>query len=162
VRPAQPLPPNSSADDFVPKPFHRTPTGLSTKQRKHADDLAVDLEGGLDISLNVEVNPKDPAGITVPYRILVPRLFHDEEDEKRHNAVLASEQPTGFKRFLSLRGKKPDPEVVEQVTTEQQSPSLTHTQSLHKRTPPNGSYGYDTVSSVDRYDSQGDIRMGGR
>lgn len=97
----------ANPDDFVPKPFHRTPTGLSSKQLKRADEFAVDLEDGLDICINAEVSPRDPAGITVPYRILVPRLFHDEEDERRHHEMLAAEVPEkGFKRFLSLRGKK--------------------------------------------------------
>lgn len=105
VRPPQPTAANP--DDFVPKPFHRTPTGLSIKQLKRADDFAVDLEDGLDICINAEVSPRDPAGITVPYRILVPRLFHDEDDERRHDEMLAAEVPEkGFKRFLSFGGKK--------------------------------------------------------
>lgn len=106
ARPVQPPNPNADTADFRPKPFHRTPTGLSTKLRKRADEFAVDLEGGLDVCINVEVNPRDPAGITVPYRLLVPRLFHDEEDEKKHDEVLAAEVPRkGFKRFLSFKRK---------------------------------------------------------
>ncbi|KAI0178823.1 hypothetical protein GGR52DRAFT_588652 [Hypoxylon sp. FL1284] len=62
------------------RPFHRTPTGLSAKQRR-TGDLDVNLEGGLDVCLNVEVNPKDPAGITVPYRLLVPRLWYEYSPE---------------------------------------------------------------------------------
>ncbi|KAI9047748.1 hypothetical protein LZ554_008458 [Drepanopeziza brunnea f. sp. 'monogermtubi'] len=60
--------------------FHRTPTGVSVKQMKKAPHLTkpVNLEGGLDVCLNMEVNPKDPAGITTPYRLLVPRLWHEE------------------------------------------------------------------------------------
>lgn len=108
ARPVQPPNPNADSGDFRPKPFHRTPTGLSTKQRKRADEFTVDLEGGLDVCINVEVNPRDPAGITVPYRLLVPRLFHDEEDEKNHDKVLAAEMPRqGFKRFLSFKRKGP-------------------------------------------------------
>lgn len=61
--------------------FHRTPTGLSHKQLRkggnHTRDI--NLEGGLDICINVEVSPKDPAGITMPYRLLVPRLWYDAE-----------------------------------------------------------------------------------
>ncbi|OAR03018.1 hypothetical protein LLEC1_06060 [Akanthomyces lecanii] len=95
------------------KSFHRTPTGLSVKQMKNAQKFAVDLEGGLDICLNVEVNPKDPTGITAPYRILVPRLHYEytaEADslaEPRTHAQPQA-QPSGFKRFLSFR-KKPNP-----------------------------------------------------
>jgi len=95
--------------NFEPKPFHRTPTGLSVKQMKRAEEFEVNLEGGLDISLNVEINPKDPAGITVPYRLLVPKLFYvydAEEDEKVKPPV---RKPSTFKRLLSFRGKRPDP-----------------------------------------------------
>ncbi|KAL2063358.1 hypothetical protein VTL71DRAFT_5163 [Oculimacula yallundae] len=62
--------------------FHRTPTGLSAKQLKRSPNQAINLEGGLDICLNMEVNPKDPAGITAPYRLLVPALFHEEPPAK--------------------------------------------------------------------------------
>ncbi|KAI8959693.1 hypothetical protein F5Y11DRAFT_296787 [Daldinia sp. FL1419] len=67
-----------------PRPFRRTPTGLTTKQLQAAGGAAkfeVDLEGGLDVCLNVEVNARDPAGITVPYRLLVPRLWYEYEGE---------------------------------------------------------------------------------
>ncbi|KAF3057376.1 hypothetical protein GL218_06276 [Daldinia childiae] len=67
-----------------PRPFHRTPTGLTAKQLQAAGGAAkfeVDLQGGLDVCLNVEVNARDPAGITVPYRLLVPRLWYEYEGE---------------------------------------------------------------------------------
>ena len=73
------------------RPFYRTPTGLDAKtlrkrgaaaKGKDAGDFEVDLEGGLDICLNVEVNPRDPAGITAPYRLLVPRLWYEDEEEQ--------------------------------------------------------------------------------
>ncbi|KAL6859984.1 hypothetical protein ACO1O0_004008 [Amphichorda felina] len=97
-------------DDDIPpqalKPFHRTPTGLSTKQMRKAEEHEIDLEGGLDICLNVEVNPKDPAGITVPYRLLVPRLFYEYTPEVDK---LPLPQPSGFKRLLSFRKKEKTP-----------------------------------------------------
>ncbi|KAI9172237.1 Metallophosphoesterase domain protein [Paramyrothecium foliicola] len=86
------------------RPFHRTPTGLSVKQMRKEEDHQVNLEGGLDICLNVEVNPKDPTGITVPYRMLVPKLLYEYVPEKEE--ALEEEQPSGFKRLLSFR-KKP-------------------------------------------------------
>ncbi|KAF4984756.1 hypothetical protein FZEAL_117 [Fusarium zealandicum] len=100
------------------QPIYRTPTGLSTKQKKQASKYAVDLEGGLDISLNVEINPKDPAGITKQYRLLVPKLFYDYNAEAEQEDVPEPEpapkpapapapaEPSGFKRLLSFR-KKP-------------------------------------------------------
>ncbi|KAI1392772.1 uncharacterized protein F4822DRAFT_425979 [Hypoxylon trugodes] len=75
----------ASSDENAPptRPFHRTPTGLTTKQlkKKGVAHHEVDLEGGLDVCLNVEVNAKDPAGITVPYRLLVPRLWYEYQGE---------------------------------------------------------------------------------
>ncbi|ELR04381.1 hypothetical protein VC83_06592 [Pseudogymnoascus destructans] len=75
--------------------FHRTPTGLSQKAAKAGREMreedAIDLEGGLEITLNVEVNQRDPAGITAPYRLLVPALFFDGEGARgveRKNSVV--------------------------------------------------------------------------
>lgn len=70
---------------------------------RKGNDYAVDVEGSLDICLNVEVNSKDPTGITVPYRLLVPRLQYEytPEDEQVPEA-----QPSGFKRLLSFRKKQ--------------------------------------------------------
>ncbi|KAK5992541.1 hypothetical protein PT974_05953 [Cladobotryum mycophilum] len=99
----QPMAAGNELEDAPVRPFHRTPTGLSTKQMRQAEKLQVDLEGGLDISLNVEVNPRDPTGITVPYRILVPKLFYDYSPEEDDIPVAG---PSGIRRFLSL-GKKP-------------------------------------------------------
>lgn len=94
---------------FRPKPFQRTPTGLSAKQvRKRAKSFDVNIEGGLDICLNVEVSAKDPAGITVPYRLLVPRLWYDASDgdevemPERGRGKSRDEQPGPIKRFFSL------------------------------------------------------------
>ena len=86
------------------RPFYRTPTGLDAKALRklgggaaarggakdgkaaakavNPADFDVDLQGGLDICFNVEVNPRDPAGITTPYRLLVPRLWYEEEEEQ--------------------------------------------------------------------------------
>jgi len=70
----------------APRPgrFHRRPTNLSEKAAKKAakqgDDGAgafVDLEGGLAITLNMEISPLDPSGITVPYKLLVPALRYE-------------------------------------------------------------------------------------
>lgn len=76
-----PGPGDQPQDSFRPKPFHRTPTDMSVKKaHKRTKRFDVNIEGGLDICLNVEVSAKDPAGITVPYRLLVPRLWYDAKD----------------------------------------------------------------------------------
>lgn len=69
--------------DFVPTPFRRAPTTLSVKQRKsqRPQDYAVDLQGALEVTLNVEISPKDPGGSTVPYRLVVPRLWYEYDGE---------------------------------------------------------------------------------
>ncbi|CAK7201320.1 hypothetical protein SEUCBS139899_004023 [Sporothrix eucalyptigena] len=90
------------------RPFYRTPTGLTARQLKKARNYEVNLEGGLDIRLNVEVNPKDPSGITVPYRLVVPRLWYTYEADPQAGAganKLAA--PTGIKRLLSIGRRKP-------------------------------------------------------
>lgn len=51
----------------------------------HADGY-INLEHGLDVALNCEVSQKDPAGITVPYRLLIPTLFY-KGLEDRNEAV---------------------------------------------------------------------------
>ncbi|KAK8103925.1 uncharacterized protein PG998_010958 [Apiospora kogelbergensis] len=68
--------------ELRPRPFHRTPTGLSVKQlRKNPQRYEVDVEGSLEVTINVEVNARDPAGITVPYRMLIPRLEYEYQGE---------------------------------------------------------------------------------
>ena len=84
--------PAENADSYFPQDpqeprpgqFHRRPTNLSLKAakrvKKQGDDGAgalVDLEGGLAITLNLEISPHDPAGITVPYKLLVPALHYE-------------------------------------------------------------------------------------
>ncbi|KAH6609375.1 hypothetical protein Trco_002721 [Trichoderma cornu-damae] len=102
-------PAGHEVEDPSIRPFHRTPTALSAKEMRQAEKHQVNLEGGLDIALNVEVNPKDPTGITVPYRILVPKLFY--EYSSRDDLFQAAE-PSGIKKFLSFR-KKPKAHAAE-------------------------------------------------
>ncbi len=96
-----PIPPDEAADEYFPPqetpPTSRGGTSEGTPQRpgpiqrlttgllragslrngtKRSEPGRIKLEYGLDISLNVEVNQKDPAGITVPYRFLVPALWN--------------------------------------------------------------------------------------
>lgn len=57
------------------------------------DSSAVDLEGGLDVSLHVEVEQGSRFGITKPYRILVPALWYravDERETRRYRPRRAS------------------------------------------------------------------------
>ena len=78
--------------------FHRRPTNLSVKEARKAaakgggeDGIDgrpaghIDLEGGLDISLHMEIDQHDPVGATVPYRILVPALWYDGPEDLNTN-----------------------------------------------------------------------------
>ncbi|KAL8734222.1 MAG: hypothetical protein Q9166_001708 [cf. Caloplaca sp. 2 TL-2023] len=77
---------HSSAPLTRPGNFHRRPTQMSEKAvlKGGADTIHeeekqaghINLEHGLDICINCEVNQKDPAGITTPYRLLVPALWY--------------------------------------------------------------------------------------
>ena len=77
---------HSSAPLPRPGNFHRRPTNLSEKAAAKGGDVDdmtghINLEHGLDIVLNCEVNQKDPAGITVPYRLLIPALWYEGEGD---------------------------------------------------------------------------------
>ncbi|PBP22481.1 hypothetical protein BUE80_DR006699 [Diplocarpon rosae] len=92
--------------------FHRTPTGLSAKQLRKEPHQAVNLEGGLDICLNMEVNPKDPAGITSPYRLLVPALWHEEPVLGRGSVSSGSGRSSrGSERSAVQQEKRGEPKV---------------------------------------------------
>jgi hypothetical protein len=91
------------------RPFHRTPTGISDKRlRKLGESHDVNLEGGLDICLNVEVSKKDPAGITMPYRLLVPALWY-EDVRKDENSIKGHERKaSGLMKLVSFKRSKSD------------------------------------------------------
>lgn len=102
----------------LPRPgnFHRRATNLSEKAAKRggpgagvgldADgeiiDDYVNLEGGLDVVLNCEVSKGDPAGITTPYRLLVPALWYDGEPDPN---PMPTAKRGGFIRRLTVRKK---------------------------------------------------------
>lgn len=76
----QSLPPAQQDNDASferPSEFRRRPSVLTKKglQQRQKGDF-INLEGGLDICLNMEVSQHDPAGITTPYRLLVPTLHY--------------------------------------------------------------------------------------
>ena len=94
----------------LPRPgnFHRRPTNMSFKAVKKGGAVLDDNEGhinlehGLDIVLNCEVSQKDPAGITIPYRLLVPALTYEGQGDINNAAPYRKKGL--MERFGSLRG----------------------------------------------------------
>lgn len=101
--------PGASQEEPRPGLFHRRPTNLSLKASKKAakqgDDGAgafLDLEGGLAITLNMEISPQDPSGSTVPYKLLVPQLRYEgtEYDPPPTQVV------KGWRKWLNMPRRK--------------------------------------------------------
>ncbi|KAK2747322.1 hypothetical protein FQN57_002220 [Myotisia sp. PD_48] len=91
-----PRDPPAPSSPLGPGHLMRQRTDLSAREIKQAAKTGsnlhhfVNLEGGLDITLNCELNSRDPAGITTPYRMLVPALSYNGEfelldDLKKHH-----------------------------------------------------------------------------
>lgn len=98
----------AASDEPRPGPFHRRTTDLSTKASKKAaadtdGEKLVNLEGGLDITLNCEVNPQDPAGITTPYKLLVPALWFEGDGFDPEPQPIRK----GWKKWLGRGKPKP-------------------------------------------------------
>ena len=93
----------------LPRPgnFQRRPTNMTFKAVKKGGALEDDNEGrinlehGLDIVLNCEVSQRDPAGITVPYRLLVPALIYGGREDINDAPY---RKKSLLKRFGSFRG----------------------------------------------------------
>lgn len=92
--------------------FRRTPTTMSQQQmRAGAERYAVDLQGGLDICINAEVNARDPAGITVPYRLLVPQLAYEYHGEEMTMPFSAPRRATPAAADADADGEYDDDDV---------------------------------------------------
>ena len=99
---------HSSAPLPRPGNFHRRPTNMSEKAAARGgdeDDMTghINLEHGLDVVLNCEVNQKDPAGITVPYRLLVPALWYEGEGDVNTETY---KKKSLLSRLSSIRGTR--------------------------------------------------------
>jgi hypothetical protein len=69
----------NSVSQERPSNFHRRPSVRNKKSAKKHGDY-INLEGGLHVSLNVEVSQHDPSGITTPYTLLIPALDYVEPE----------------------------------------------------------------------------------
>ncbi|PYI12352.1 hypothetical protein BO78DRAFT_392208 [Aspergillus sclerotiicarbonarius CBS 121057] len=114
------FPGGSTGDVGESKPgvLLRRSTTLSRKASKRGDEglgALINLEGGLAITLNLELNPKDPAGITTPYKLLVPALHYEDMDV---DPPAAASVAKGWRKWLGVRGKKADKRAGEETDAE--------------------------------------------
>ena len=111
-----PFPP-ATADESTRPGIFRRPTNLSRSASKKStksstksavaaaaagDDDMINLEGGLAITLNLELNCKDPSGITTPYKLLVPMLRGDGAEYDPP----ATQVTKGWRKWLGVRRKQ--------------------------------------------------------
>ncbi|KAJ5138434.1 uncharacterized protein N7515_003282 [Penicillium bovifimosum] len=109
-----PVQPRENGDSYfpgagagtAPRPgVYRRPTNLSRKAAKRAakgDEGAgtfINLDGGLAITLNVEISPQDPSGVTAPYKLLVPALYYDGTEYDPPPTQIVK----GWRKFLPRR-----------------------------------------------------------
>lgn len=78
--------------------FQRRPSNMSS-EGSWAQDVSgrqgnIDLEGGLEFTINCEVNQRDPSGETVPYKMIVPALFY--EGRQSYNPTLQRGRVSSF------------------------------------------------------------------
>lgn len=108
----------SAAQDPSVRPtnqFHRRPTNMSIKEAKRAaakggadgnldgrEPGQINLQGGLDVSLCMEVDQRDPAGRTERYRLLVPALRYEGEGDV-NTAPFLSRGQSFMNRFKGRR-----------------------------------------------------------
>lgn len=165
--------PHEGADSYFaetgaptrPGNFHRRPTNLSQKARKSAkgDDGAgayINLEGGLSITLNLEVSPSDPAGITAPYKLLVPALYYDgiEYDPPPTQIV------KGWRKYIPRRKKTeeepnnvndPEEDYLSDEEQEDEDPDLINNTRANAATAQHPHYeGYPGSEEDDYSDSE--------
>ena len=93
----------------LPRPgnFHRMPTNMTEKAVLKGETGSknghINLEHGLDIVLNCEVNQRDPAGITTPYRLLIPALWYEGPGDLNTTAY---RRQSVLSRLSNFRGRR--------------------------------------------------------
>lgn len=102
--------------------FHRRPSNASQRSSGTQDASGrggqIDLEGGLEITINCEVNQIDPSGQTTPYTLIVPALFYQGPD--RYQSMPAKKPLSGF--LGSMKGRRLSKERPEDPAYSYQSP----------------------------------------
>lgn len=98
---------HSSAPLPRPGGFHRRPTNMSeiaaTKGDMDENADLINLEHGLDIVLNCEINQKDPSGHTYPYRLIIPALHYEGYGDEN---TIPYRKKSLIRRLGSIRTKR--------------------------------------------------------
>ena len=98
---------HSSAPLPRPGGFHRRPTNMSeiavTKGDVDENANLINLEYGLDIVLNCEINQKDPSGHTYPYRLIIPALYYEGQGDEN---TIPFRRKSLIRRLGSIRSKR--------------------------------------------------------
>ncbi|KAK5116294.1 hypothetical protein LTR85_009266 [Meristemomyces frigidus] len=155
--------------------FHRRPTNLSVKEARKAaakggadgnldgrEPGHIDLQGGLDISLNMEVDQHDPSGSTSSYRLLVPALWYEGEPDV--NTAHHDGRRAGFLERFKGRGKRQDEQDgYSRSPTPSPPPSRGQDLSQNARQYDEKPAGVATGAAAkrgqrDQYDGQDDVR----
>ena len=93
----------------LPRPggFHRRPTNMSdiaaTKGDMGESAGLINLEHGLDVVVNCEINQKDPSGHTYPYRLIIPALHYEGQGDEN---TVPLRKKSLIKRLGSIRTKR--------------------------------------------------------
>ncbi|KAK3624516.1 hypothetical protein LTR56_020956 [Elasticomyces elasticus] len=139
------FPPGQSAAPQRPtNQFHRRPTSFSVKQARKAaakggpeldgaeerDAGHIDLQSGLDISLNMEVDQRDPGGSTVEYRLLVPALWYEGNGDP--NTMTLKGHEGGFMGRLKGHGKQDGAENRRPSLSGSETPSPPPSRGQHQ------------------------------
>jgi hypothetical protein len=121
--------------------FLRRPTNLSEKEIRRAASKGgapeedeegrapghIDLEGGLDVSLRMEVDQQDPSGSTETYRLLVPALWYEGSPDV-NTARFKSRGASFMDRFRGKGKKNQEDEDYTDSEGENPPPSRGQTQ----------------------------------
>lgn len=97
----------SSAPLPRPGAFHRRPTNMSDIAAIKGDSGEsaglINLEHGLDVVVNCEINQKDPSGHTYPYRLIIPALRYEGHGDEN---TIPYRKKSLIKRLGSIRTKR--------------------------------------------------------
>lgn len=134
--------PGNGTDDMQGRQnsFRRRPTSLTrsaSRKDKSGRDGHIELRGGIEATINCEVDQKDPAGVTASYRLLIPVLFFQSKDDPNNTGVRSTKNKLadfiGIGRSQSFQRRGPGSPATEE---ENYGPAEQHRDEYHLTTHP--------------------------